>query len=145
MSDNRPRLAITAGDPCGVGPEVVVKALAELAEEGAVVEVVASPALAAGRAADPAVARGLADDAVRRALEGPLAGLVLVGGDTAAATLAAAGATGVELVCEPWPATPVVRLLGGKLDGVPAIVKSGARGDARWLVHAVDVLRRGGT
>ena len=29
MSDPRPRLAITAGDPCGVGPEVVVKALAD--------------------------------------------------------------------------------------------------------------------
>jgi 4-hydroxythreonine-4-phosphate dehydrogenase len=29
VSDARPRLAITAGDPCGVGPEVVVKALAD--------------------------------------------------------------------------------------------------------------------
>jgi 4-hydroxythreonine-4-phosphate dehydrogenase len=29
MTDARPRLAITAGDPCGVGPEVVLKALAD--------------------------------------------------------------------------------------------------------------------
>ena len=132
-------MVVVAGSP----QPATARQLAELAEEGGAVEVVASPALAAGRAADPAVARALAGDAVRRALDGPLAGLVLIGGDTAAATLAAAGATGLELVCEPWPATPVVRLLGGELDGVPAIVKSGARGDARWLVHAVDVLRRG--
>jgi len=49
----------------------------------------------------------------------------------------------VDIVCEPWPATPLVRLAGGPADGLPAIVKSGARGDARWLVHAVDLLRRG--
>jgi 4-hydroxythreonine-4-phosphate dehydrogenase len=34
MSAEAPRLAITMGDPCGVGPEIVVKALAERRDDG---------------------------------------------------------------------------------------------------------------
>jgi 4-hydroxythreonine-4-phosphate dehydrogenase len=133
----RLEVLVVAGSLQGVS-RAQVEALRDEGARGVHVLVEAAPA---GNP-DRAVARRLADAAVARVRERAPAGLVLVGGETAAATLAAAGVERIEVLAEPWPATPVVRLAGGVLDGLPAIVKSGARGDARWLVHAVDLLRR---
>jgi len=47
MTAARPRLAITQGDPLGIGPEVLLRALAEGAADGAEVLVLADPVLLA--------------------------------------------------------------------------------------------------
>ena len=69
------------------------------------------------------------------------AGLVVVGGGLASALHQACGGGAAGVLCEPWPATPVVEFESGPLAGVPAILKSGALGEPTWLVHAVDALR----
>ena len=69
------------------------------------------------------------------------AGVVVVGGETASALARVCGVGSVEIECEPWPATPVVRFRAGSLDGVRGIVKSGALGDDSWLLYAVGLLR----
>ena len=48
----RPRLAVTLGDPCGVGPEIIVKALAKLKENSEALPLVIGDRLAVQRAID---------------------------------------------------------------------------------------------
>jgi 4-hydroxythreonine-4-phosphate dehydrogenase len=69
------------------------------------------------------------------------AGLVLVGGELASDAVRACGAESAVVVGEPWPATAVLRLEGGLVDGIPAIVKSGALGGPDRLVEAIALLR----
>jgi uncharacterized protein YgbK (DUF1537 family) len=114
-------------------------------------EYTAAAALAAGETVvvssfDPAnpparregsTGRAAAELALRLARRTKPRALILIGGELASLVVHEADTRATTILCEPWPATPVVRLEGGLLDGVVAIVKSGAQGDGEWLVHAV--------
>ena len=144
----------------GSAHSATVAQVATLASTGALLvtapatddgEETAALALATGRTvvvasfdpADPArrpeesAGRAAGELALRLARRNKPQALILIGGELGSFVLREAGTRATAIVCEPWPATPVVRLEGGLLDGVVAIVKSGAQGDAEWLVHAV--------
>ncbi len=55
-------------------------------------------------------------------------GLLLTGGATAARVLLAAGAHALELLAEAVPRAPLARVVGGRLDGLPVVLKAGAFG-----------------
>jgi uncharacterized protein YgbK (DUF1537 family) len=102
------------------------------------VEVLVPPA--ADAAADPLqrreAARALAARA-RAAIERHRPRLlVLSGGDTAIAVLEAVGARGLRLRGELEPGLALATLHGGPLDGLLAVTKAGAFGDADALVRA---------
>jgi D-threonate/D-erythronate kinase len=67
-------------------------------------------------------------------------GLVLTGGETAARVLKAHGARGLELVGQALPRTPACRVRGGRLDGLPVVLKAGAFGESDALHRALEVL-----
>jgi uncharacterized protein YgbK (DUF1537 family) len=67
-------------------------------------------------------------------------GLLLTGGETAARVLLAHGAEGVELLGEPLPRTPLGRVLGGGLDGLPVVLKAGSFGGPDAIIQALEVL-----
>ena len=46
----------------------------------------------------------------------------------------------LDVICEPWPAVPVMRLRGGSLNGLAAAVKSGAREGSDWLISSLRVV-----
>ncbi len=71
----------------------------------------------------------------------PVGGIVIVGGDTAHATLAAANARGIVLAAEPLPGVPVGAVSGGVLDGVPIATKAGAFGDDQTLLRLLTLMR----
>lgn len=93
---------------------------------------------------DPRVAPALAATALSVIAHARPAALISIGGDLGSHLLWQAGVSGVRVICEPWPTIPVVRLIGGELDGMPAVVKSGAQANETWLTHALDVLANGG-
>lgn len=70
----------------------------------------------------------------------PPDGVILIGGETASAVVQACGVEWMDIVAEPWPATPLVQFVGGALDGIRGIVKSGGRGDDTWLLYAAGML-----
>ena len=72
-------------------------------------------------------------------------GLVLTGGETAARVLVAHGATGLELLGEALPRAPMCRVRGGRLRGLPVVLKAGAFGDAGAVTRALEALRAGST
>lgn len=87
MSDFRPRLALTVGDPRGIGPEIINKALGDPAVRDAAdyvlvgptgTEVTVADAVGAwpGEGADPAIAGRLAGAAIERAVQLALRGEV---------------------------------------------------------------------
>ena len=93
-------------------------------------------------AGDPlAVARLLADEVVR-GWPDPVAGLVLSGGESAAAVLDALGACAVDLAGELVPGVPVGCVVGGRAGGLPVVLKAGGFGDRETLARAVEWLRR---
>jgi len=67
-------------------------------------------------------------------------GLVLTGGDVAAAVCARLGATAIWLRGEVRPAIPWGTLTGGALPGMPIVTKAGSFGDDDALVSAVEQL-----
>ena len=67
-------------------------------------------------------------------------GLVLTGGDVAAAVSAALGATDLWLRGEISSGIPWGRLEGGSLDGSPVATKSGSFGDDHALLSCIDFL-----
>ncbi|MFJ9809312.1 four-carbon acid sugar kinase family protein [Streptomyces sp. NPDC101158] len=81
----------------------------------------------------------LAGAAVELIRERRADGLVLTGGETAAAVLGALGATGIELYDEPEPGIARGALHGPTAPRLPVLVKAGGFGDDRTLVrlHAV--------
>jgi D-threonate/D-erythronate kinase len=93
---------------------------------------------------DAVVIRGdattVAAEAVRAINEERPDGVIMIGGETASAVVRACGVESVEILAEPWPATPLVRFGAGALDGVRGIVKSGGRGDDAWLLYAIGML-----
>ena len=70
-------------------------------------------------------------------------GLVLTGGETAARVLLDAGAEGLELLGEALPRAPLARVRGGRLDGVPVVLKAGAFGADDAVHRALEALRGG--
>lgn len=67
-------------------------------------------------------------------------GLVLTGGDTAAAFLHAAGAHTLEVAGEVMSGIPISVARGGTVDGARVITKSGAFGEANAFAHCVEYL-----
>lgn len=78
--------------------------------------------------------RFLGETVSRIARHPGLRGIVLTGGDIAAACIAALGAYGVRLGSEVAPGIPQGWLVGGDHDGLPVVTKAGAFGgeDALW-------------
>jgi uncharacterized protein YgbK (DUF1537 family) len=68
-------------------------------------------------------------------------GLVLTGGETAARVLRHAGAGGLELLGEALPRAPLARVRGGRLDGLPVVLKAGAFGGEDAVHRALEALR----
>lgn len=101
---------------------------------------VSAPRGAVPAAPTAAVATALAGRVEALARGREIAGLVLVGGDLASAFLEASRAT-AEVLATPWPATAVMALAGGPLDGRPAIFKSGSQGTEEWLDQAAGLIR----
>lgn len=62
-------------------------------------------------------------------------GLLVVGGDTLASVLSAAGAELLDCVGEVAPGVPISRLRGGRFDGVPLVTKSGGFGAPDLLIQ----------
>ncbi|HXM57828.1 MAG TPA: four-carbon acid sugar kinase family protein [Candidatus Dormibacteraeota bacterium] len=99
---------------------------------------------AAARQAD--VARALGED-VQVVEPGALPvldghdGLVLTGGETAARVLRHVGASAVELLGQALPRAPLGRVRGGRLDGLPVVLKAGAFGGDDALHRALEALR----
>lgn len=67
-------------------------------------------------------------------------GLVVTGGETAARLLCAYGARGLELVGEPLPRIPMGRVMGGRLEGLPVILKAGSFGPPDAILRALEYL-----
>lgn len=67
-------------------------------------------------------------------------GLFITGGDTAARVLKAAGVEALDLVGEALPRAPMARLRGGRLDGMPAVLKAGAFGPDDAIHRALEAL-----
>ena len=67
-------------------------------------------------------------------------GLFVTGGDTAARVLKAAGVHALDLVGEVLPRTPMARLRGGCLDGMPVVLKAGAFGPEDAIHRALEAL-----
>jgi uncharacterized protein YgbK (DUF1537 family) len=67
-------------------------------------------------------------------------GLVLTGGETAARLLGRAGAQALELLGEALPRTPLARVRGGALDGLPVVLKAGSFGAEDAIHRALEVL-----
>ncbi|MFE2232368.1 four-carbon acid sugar kinase family protein [Streptomyces sp. NPDC059442] len=95
---------------------------------------------------DPAQAESLTDElavaAARSAAEGLADGLLVTGGETAAAVLAALGATGIELFDEPEPGIARGALLGPLR--IPVLIKAGGFGDDATLERLTRLLIAGG-
>ncbi|MCC9623972.1 hypothetical protein LPB41_20015 [Thalassospira sp. MA62] len=63
----------------------------------------------------------------------PNTGLMVIGGDTLSAVLAASNAETMECLGEIAPGLPISRILGGQFDGVEIVTKSGGFGDEALL------------
>jgi hypothetical protein len=67
-------------------------------------------------------------------------GLLLTGGETAARVLGWAGAETLELLGEAVPRAPLARVRGGRLDGMPVVLKAGSFGGEDAIHRAMAVL-----
>lgn len=63
------------------------------------------------------------------------AGVATLGGELASRLFRLLAPRHVEVLAEPWPATPVVEFVGGAQDGLRAVIQSGSQGDARRLIQ----------
>jgi uncharacterized protein YgbK (DUF1537 family) len=72
-------------------------------------------------------------------------GLVLTGGDVAAAVCTALGATGLRLGGEISSGIPWGVLAGGRLHATPIATKAGSFGDDHALLSCLDYLTSEGT
>ncbi|MBC2931705.1 four-carbon acid sugar kinase family protein [Nocardioides sp. zg-1228] len=86
-------------------------------------------------------ARELARQAVDALAGGRHGLLVLVGGDGAAQTLLALGATGINVADAPVEGVPAGTLVGGPHDGLPIATKAGGFGTSSTLVQLIDAVR----
>jgi uncharacterized protein YgbK (DUF1537 family) len=84
----------------------------------------------------------LGEVALRAVNAGPLAGIVLTGGDVAASVLESLLAVGVRLGAEILPGIPLGTIVGGPREGLGLVTKAGAFGPPDALVEAVGALTR---
>jgi D-threonate/D-erythronate kinase len=101
--------------------------------------------LDAATCAPSAILAGLAELAVALLARRKPDGLFLSGGDTARAVLAAAGVGAVRLRGEASPGVAWGLAVGGMLDGVTVLTRSGAFGSDEDLVALHDECRKGAT
>ena len=101
----------------------------------------ASPSWRLGRRVLRALAQSLRDLLVTT----PVSGLVLVGGETAAAVFRALQASGLALVGEIQPGLPFGRLLDGPFAGLPIATKAGGFGAETALLECLQFLHRWGS
>ncbi len=70
-----------------------------------------------------------------------IAGLILVGGDTAISVINAMGAHGIRIEEEVLPGIPLGRILGGSFNGLLTITKAGGFGREDALIEAMKKLK----
>ncbi|WP_089724818.1 four-carbon acid sugar kinase family protein [Candidatus Thiosymbion oneisti] len=88
-------------------------------------------------------AAGLGGLALEIMRAGPVDGLFLSGGETAAAVRRAAGGEAIELQREVLPGLVLGRWVGGIADGLPVVTKAGALGEKQALVVLYEHMSRG--
>lgn len=116
-------------------------ALLDLTErEDLAVDLLLTPAERVVGAADQR-ARDIAAEAAAVLGRGDHDFLVLVGGDGAAATLNALGATGIRILDAPVEGVPLGTVVGGPHDGLAVATKAGGFGDATTLIHLFTAVR----
>lgn len=69
-----------------------------------------------------------------------VSGLFLTGGQTAYEVAHASSVRGMTMERELSPGIPLVRFIGGVLDGLPGVTKAGGFGDERALVRSLDAI-----
>jgi uncharacterized protein YgbK (DUF1537 family) len=99
--------------------------------------VIASSALAYERGREQQAAAGLARLALCVMERFPAAGLVLTGGDIAAAVCSALSCGVIDLGGDILPGMPWGRLEGGRISGQMVVTKAGGFGDEDALLAAV--------
>ena len=72
-----------------------------------------------------------------------ISGLFLSGGDTAMSCIEKWGASGAEIETEIAAGIPLMRLLGGKYEGLKVVTKAGAFGNADAIYYSLRKLREG--
>ncbi len=118
-----------------------VAALLEADERGELVaDVLATSAERVDGAAEQR-ARDLARDAATELSTGRHDLLALVGGDGAAQTLLAVGATGIRVVDAAVEGVPVGTVVGGDHHGLAVATKAGGFGDDSTLIHLIGAVR----
>jgi uncharacterized protein YgbK (DUF1537 family) len=99
-----------------------------------------------GRQSSPlgsvAVAERLASALQSERVRALVGGLVLTGGDVAAAVCRTLGAGALWLRGEVQPALPWATVTGGLLPGLPVVTKAGSFGDDESLIAAAALLSR---
>lgn len=95
---------------------------------------------AQAHAASAVIARRIAEAVASALAATSFAGVVVTGGDTLRALLAAWQATGIDLVAEIAPGIPVGVVVGGTYAGLPIVSKAGGFGAPDALVRSVQVL-----
>jgi len=93
------------------------------------------------RQTSEAVAAALGDLCRRIALNAPLGGLVLTGGDIAVSCCSLLSAGGISVIREVAPGIPAGVLKGGQCPGLKVVTKAGAFGAEDALCRAVDSLK----
>jgi uncharacterized protein YgbK (DUF1537 family) len=86
------------------------------------------------------VALGLATVVARILEDGDVAGLVLVGGDGAEATLQLLGAQALEMRGQLSEGVPLARIVGGSADGLTVVTKAGGFGTTTTMTDAVSAM-----
>jgi len=94
-----------------------------------------------GKETGDRIAAALGEIGRMLAVDLSIGGLVLTGGDIAAAVCSALNATGIKVVREVAPGIPVGELQGGARDGLRVVTKAGAFGSDDALVKALEILR----
>ena len=87
------------------------------------------------------VSEALAKAAVIAIRELRIGGIILTGGDTAAAVTSYLGSSSVDLVGEVSPGIPIGRLVDGPYRGFPVVTKAGGFGGNDALCEAAQALR----
>lgn len=72
---------------------------------------------------------------------GKIAGLALVGGDTAVKIIKGMGALGTKIEREVLPGIPICKVVGGKYNGLRIVTKAGGFGDENAIIKIVKCLK----
>lgn len=72
---------------------------------------------------------------------GKIAGLALVGGDTAVKVIKGMGALGTRIDAEALPGIPICRLIGGRYNGLRIVTKAGGFGDENAIIKIIERLK----